>query len=183
MLVKRIWLIIGFMLFAHQGGAQSMLIDDFSPNSNGQWSYFADTVMGGVSNGSARIVQTDIGPAAYLYGRVSTANNGGFIQIRTSFSGKTAQNAKGLRLRVKGNGETYYIHLRTSGSYLPWQYYSAEFPTTSEWTEVWLPFDSFVSSGRGMRKSLRPRSISSLGVVAYGKDHRADLWVEEISLY
>lgn len=181
--IARFWLIICLTFFAHQGGAQTMLIDDFSPNSNGQWRYFADTVMGGVSDGSARIVQTDIGPAAHLYGRVSTENNGGFIQIRTGLSGKAAQNAEGLRLRVKGNGETYYIHLRTSGSFMPWQYYAAEFPTTSEWSEVWLPFNSFKASGRGMRKSLRPRSISSLGVVAYGKDHQADLWVDEISLY
>jgi hypothetical protein len=183
MMVKRIWLTICLTLFANQVGAQSMLIDDFSPNSNGQWSYFADTVMGGVSDGSARIIQTDIGPAAHLYGRVSTENNGGFIQIRTGLSGKLVQNFEGLRLRVKGNGETYFIHLRTSGSFLPWQYYSAEFPTTSEWSEVWLPFDNFKASARGMRKALRPRSISSLGVVAYGKDHQADLWVEEISLY
>ena len=70
--IARFWLIICLTFFAHQGGAQTMLIDDFSPNSNGQWRYFADTVMGGVSDGSARIVQTDIGPAAHLYGRVST---------------------------------------------------------------------------------------------------------------
>ena len=180
---KRIWLIISLLFFAHSSGAQTMLIDDFSPNSNGQWRYFADTVMGGVSDGSARIVQTDIGPAAHLYGQVSTENNGGFIQIRTGLNGKAAQNAEGLRLRVRGNGETYYIHLRTSGSFMPWQYYFAEFPTTSNWTEVWLPFNSFKASARGMRKALRPRAISSLGVVAYGKDHQADLWVEEISLY
>lgn len=84
-----------------------MLIDDFSQNSNGQWRYLADTVIGGLSDGNARIVQTDIGPAAHLFGRVSTENKGGFTQIRTNLDGKAAQKAEGLRLRVKGNGEIY----------------------------------------------------------------------------
>jgi hypothetical protein len=28
-----------------------------------------------------------------------------------------------------------------------------------------------------------PASISSLGIVAYGKDHQADLWIDEIGFY
>lgn len=181
--IIRAWLTIFALILANQGGAETMLIDDFSANSSGKWSYFTDRVMGGVSDGNARIVQTDIGPAAHMFGRVSTANNGGFIQIRTGLDGKLAQKAEGLRLRVKGNGEKYYIHLRTSGSFRPWQYYYAEFETKSEWAEVWLPFKNFTPSARGMRKSLNPRSIYTLGVVAYGRDHLADLWVDEISFY
>ena len=43
------------------------------------WAYLADTVMGGVSQGSAEF---DAG-ALRLTGQVSTKNNGGFIQVRT----------------------------------------------------------------------------------------------------
>ena len=49
----------------------------------GQWSYFADTVMGGVSEGSAKFVNNGSVEAIRLTGQVSTANNGGFIQVRS----------------------------------------------------------------------------------------------------
>ena len=50
----------------------------------GQWSYFADTVMGGVSVGTAEFQSGESGKTIRLTGKVSTANNGGFIQVRSS---------------------------------------------------------------------------------------------------
>jgi hypothetical protein len=47
-----------------------------------RWVYLADTVMGGVSEGSANIIDTPEGKAIKLFGKVSTQNNGGFIQVR-----------------------------------------------------------------------------------------------------
>ena len=46
------------------------------------WSYIADTVMGGVSQGSAVYVKEEV--SIRLSGIVSTKNNGGFIQVRTN---------------------------------------------------------------------------------------------------
>ena len=43
------------------------------------WAYLADTVMGGVSQGRAEFSSD----ALRLTGKVSTENNGGFIQVRT----------------------------------------------------------------------------------------------------
>ena len=47
----------------------------------GQWSYLADTVMGGVSEGSAEFGNSGLDKTIRLTGEVSTANNGGFIQV------------------------------------------------------------------------------------------------------
>ena len=53
----------------------------------GQWSYFADTVMGGVSVGTAEFKSNGSDKTIRLTGEVSTANNGGFIQVRSSIPG------------------------------------------------------------------------------------------------
>src|SRR6056300_434160 len=90
-----------------------------------KWSYFADTVMGGISTGEGEY--DNQASALHLQGNVSTANNGGFIQIRTELNEGVAPNFTGISLKVKGNGATYFVHLRNGASILPWQYYSAEF--------------------------------------------------------
>ena len=82
----------------------------FVPVDAFDWSYLADTVMGGVSQGQARME----GGVLRLTGRVSTANNGGFIQTRMRLDDGLPDGARGLRLRVRGNGERYFIHIRTT---------------------------------------------------------------------
>lgn len=136
-----------------------------------QWRYVGDPVMGGVSDGRARIE----GGALRLTGTVSTANNGGFIQARTDLPDGAPDTAGGLRLRVRGNGERYFIHLRTRGTRLPWQYYQAGFDTAADWRDVTLTWDAFAPSGGLLPRQVAPARIRSLGLVAYGRDHRADV--------
>jgi hypothetical protein len=66
---------------------------------------------------------------------------------------------------------------------LPWHFYQAAFATSDDWTEVRIPFDAFAASGRFMRKALRPEAITSLGFVAYGREHRADLSARWVGIY
>lgn len=136
-----------------------------------EWSYLADTVMGGVSAGQARVEEG----ALRLTGSVSTANRGGFIQARTEMPGGLPEGATALRLRVRGNGERYFIHLRTTRTRLPWQYYQQGFETGADWAEVLLPLAAFVPSGRMMAGAVRPEEVRSVGLVAYGRDHVADV--------
>ena len=135
------------------------------------WTYLGDGVMGGVSVGEARIEDG----ALRLTGRVSTENRGGFIQARTALPGGLPGGTTALRLRVRGNGERYFIHLRTTRTALPWQYFQQGFETGPEWVEVTLPLAGFVASGRLMAGALRPGEVRSLGLVAYGRDHVADV--------
>jgi hypothetical protein len=136
-----------------------------------EWRYLADTVMGGVSQGSARMEAGVL----RLTGTVSTANRGGFIQARTEMPEGLPIGTTALRLRVRGNGERYFVHLRTTGTLLPWQYFQQGFLTGPEWAEVTLPLSDFAASGRMMAGRIRPEAVRSIGIVAYGRDHVADL--------
>ena len=145
------------------------------------WSYIADTVMGGVSEGSAGYVEE--GGSIRLFGTVSTKKNGGFIQVRTNINPSVSKGKKGILVEVKGNNEAYNIHLRNSSSRLPWQYYAAEFMSPDYWVTIELPFSNFKKSSTLMKTKMDPNSLKSLGVVAYGRDYKADILIRKIELY
>lgn len=162
-------------------GAQ--MTDPIRMTPDARWTYVSDQVMGGVSTGSAQIEMADDASFLRLTGQVSTANRGGFIQARITLDSPPPDTAQGVLIRTRGNGEGYFIHLRTGGTLLPWQYYQAPFATTPDWAEVRIPFDAFKPSGALLRDSLRPTSIRSIGIVAYGRDHLADVSVAEVGFY
>ena len=54
---------------------------------------------------------------------------------------------------------------------------------TRRWTELRLPFASFRPSGALLRSTPRPGSLTSLGIVAYGRDHDAEIEVREIGFH
>lgn len=168
----------------------SMLIDDFSSvggasYNNGKWRFFADTVMGGRSEGRATRVTLDNKKAMRLTGKVSLENNGGFIQSALSLTKDNkpldASGYKGVRLVVRGNGERYAVHLRTSHTWLPWQYYGANFPTTGKWTTVEIPFSQF--DAESLRRQLDTSRLTSIGIVAIKKAFDADVSVARVELY
>lgn len=168
---------------AHPAAAQTMLIEDFAMQPETRWRFFADTVMGGVSTGQLSFATEDERRHAMMTGRVSTENNGGFIQIRMELAAPPPQDAVGVRLVVRGNNTRYFVHLRTSGTLLPWQYYQAGFDVTGDWAEVRLPFASFAASGRLLRATPDPQSLDSIGIVAFGRDHEAKIDVREVGFY
>ncbi|RBI75675.1 NADH ubiquinone oxidoreductase [Roseovarius sp. TE539] len=152
---------------------------DYTPPPPASWEYLSDRVMGGVSEGSARVE----GDHVRLTGEVSTRNRGGFIQTRTDLARPFPDDAKGLIIRVRGNGERYFLHLRTTGTILPWQYYQAGFETTRDWRTLRVPFSEFQPSGRMLRGTPRAETVRSVGFVAFGRDHLADLAAEWIGIY
>lgn len=160
-----------------------MLLDDFSENSNIRWDYFSDQVMGGVSVGNFHIITEQAESYAQLSGDVSTENNGGFIQFRTNLKDLNKENIKGILIRVRGNNQKYFVHLRTRGTLLPWQYYQAEFFALDEWQLIKLPLESFAASSGWLKKNIVSTSMKTLGIVAFGRDHIADLSVSEVGFY
>jgi len=163
--------------------ADERMIENFTSNPETRWIFFTDQVMGGVSNGETAFVREGNESYVRLKGQVSTENNGGFIQVRTKLENRIPQSAQGIVLTVRGNDKEYFLHVRTPWTVLPWQYYQASFQTTSDWKEVRIPFDSFKPSGRMLPTSLGPQSIRSIGVVAYGRNHDADVSVASVSSY
>lgn len=163
--------------------AQSMMVEDFSMQPETRWRFLADTVMGGVSTGRMQFETEDGRPHARLTGQVSTENNGGFIQMRLDLDNPPPKGAQGLRLVVRGNDTRYFVHLRTHSTLLPWQYFQAGFMVSPEWVEVRLPFDRFAPSGRLLGKHPKPDGLTSVGIVAFGRDHAADISVREVGFY
>ena len=143
------------------------------------WAYLADTVMGGVSRGGAEFSAG----ALRLTGQVSTKNNGGFIQVRTRVDPTQAMGKSGIKIKVKGNGDVYYLHVRNASARLPWQYYTASFQTSEKWKDIIISFDEFEKSATLMPRKLKPDTIKTVGVVAYGKDHEADVSIANLEFY
>jgi len=143
------------------------------------WAYLADTVMGGVSRGGAEFSAG----ALRLTGQVSTKNNGGFIQVRTRIDPTEAVGKSGIKIKVKGNGDVYYLHVRNASARLPWQYYTASFKTSEKWKDISISFDEFEKSATLMPRKLKPESIKTIGLVAYGKDHEADVSIANLEFY
>ena len=163
--------------------AKSAMIEDFKMEPETRWRFFTDQVMGGVSTGGVDFATEDGHAFARMAGRVSTANSGGFIQMRLDLANPPPEGTTGVRLMVRGNNQRYFVHLRTGGTLLPWQYYQAGFDVTESWTEVRLPLDAFKASG-GLLRSVPARgSLTSVAVVAYGRDHDARIDVREVGFY
>ena len=157
----------------------------FTEENARYWQYISDQTMGGVSNGQAVLDKDGDMFFARLTGNVSTANNGGFIQIRTNFSFvdliNTSKDLKGVFLNTKGNGEIYHIFIRTSEDRSYRDFYSATFTANDNWEIVDLPFTKF--KHRYSNRSLDGNDIRTFGIVGYGRDFFADVSVSEISFY
>ena len=182
-----IFLLNFYYVFPSNAADIKKIIDDFTDNPERRWQFYTDQVMGGVSEGSAVLLSGPEGPYVRLEGFVSTANNGGFIQIRTKIM-DGEKDAEGILLKVRGNGENYYIHLNTNETiFLPQQYryyYQAIFQTSKDWNEVKLPFSTaFKRSNANISESFDGNQVRTIGILAYGKDHNAFLEVNYISFY
>ena len=154
----------------------------FTEENARYWQYISDQTMGGISNGQAVLDKDGDIIFARLTGNVSTANNGGFIQIRTNFSFvdliNTNKDLKGVLLNTKGNGETYHIFIRTSEDRSYRDFYSATFTANENWEMIDLPFTKF--KHRYSNKSLDGNDIRTFGIVAYGREFFSDVSVSEI---
>ena len=75
------------------------------------------------------------------------------------------------------------MFIRTAGTMLPWQYYKADFASKKEWSEIKLQFDNFVRSSAWLNKTIKPESIKSIGIVAFGRDHKAMIDVASLKFF
>ena len=149
------------------------------------WQYISDQTMGGVSNGQAVLEKDGEIFFARLIGNVSTANNGGFIQLRSTLSFvNLTDNGKvlrGIRLNTRGNGETYHIFIRTSETLAYRDFYYTTFIANNDWEVVDLPFANF--KHRFSNGSLDGSDVRTFAIVAYGRDFFSDVSVSDIIFY
>lgn len=168
----------------------SLLIDDFStPDAvaltGNRWMGFTDQVMGGRSEGGARLDEIDGRPCMRLTGTVST-RGGGFIQLaldlgenrRTPFDGTPYT---GLELDVYGNDEDYNCHLRTTDVRWYEQSYRTTFQAPSQWTTVRLPWTGFEPNA--ISEPLNLKGLLRLGILGWMRDFEADIAVGRVALF
>jgi len=168
--------------------SNSLLIDDFI-QADGvsalgtRWEGFTDQVMGGLSDMQVGYRDDGAGGRAlHMRGTVRLENRGGFIQARLPLdAGGGAFDARawgGLRVRVRGTPGPYYLHLRTSQNWMPWQYFRAPIEVGADWSEQFVPFDAF--EGRSTWRGLDTAALKSVAVVAYGEAFDAELELARI---
>jgi len=179
MKVKIFIIYLFFFVMVSQVFADTIFRDNFQDST--KWRYISDDVMGGVSTGSVVYEMNEGHSIAYLSGDVSTENNGGFIQVQRKLKDINLEKAKYIKIIAKGNNQKYFIHLRTSGTILPWQYYEFDFVATENYKEFILPINKFKKSGSFLANKVKSKSIKSVGIVAFGRDHEAKLHVKEIA--
>ena len=169
--------------------ADNKIIDDrvtgsLYSNKGTEWRLVTDGVMGGVSQGNLRLDTHRDRDCLRLEGAVSTTNNGGFVQMAVDLDASKSFDAssyEGLLLEVSGNGEQYNLHLRTADLWLPWQAYRYSFLADTEWRQIRIPF-SELTAYRIMAR-LDPAKLARIGLVAIGRDFRADLCLADLRFY
>jgi adhesin HecA-like repeat protein len=173
-----------------QLGRQSMLIDNFprkdlTSRLGTQWRAVSDQVMGGVSQASIAIDHIDGRNGLRLRGDVRLDNNGGFIQAALDLAnaGGTfdASSYAGLRFYVRGNGEQYAVHLRSTDCVHPWQSYRVQFSAAPAWERLHLPFDAF--SPYRVKAPLVTTNLRRIGLVAIGRPFEADVMISQLGFY
>lgn len=155
---------------ASERSADARLLTDFTPDSASLgWYVVNDSVMGGRSEGAFEL---DRGVLRFA-GETNT-DGGGFSSIRTESLQLDLSNHAGIRVRARGDGRRYTWRLTTTARWRgrPVSYW-AEFPTQDgAWTEIDIPFASFVPRFRGNQldgPELDPAAITGMGLMIYDK--------------
>ena len=134
-ILKKLFIIIVFFISLPLG-AKMMVFENFTIDKEKDWKFISDQVMGGVSDGKLEFINMEGYSFARMTGYVSLENNGGFIQFRKEVNGTGHNDSKGLVVNVRGNNQKYFLHIRTTGTILPWQYYQAPFEVTQDWKKI-----------------------------------------------
>ena len=176
---KNFFFIIVILSMSFKSHSEIVFTDKFNTNTN--WKMITDQVMGGISQGQFNYQKIGNDNAVVLTGSVSTKNNGGFIQIRRNLNNINLNQVNKITINAKGNNEKYFIHLRTTFTVLPWQYYQYSFTVQKDFKNFILPIRNFKKSGFLLPDKISPKNIKSIGIVAFGRDYKAELIVKEIS--
>lgn len=122
------------------------MIEDFNSTNHLNWVAINDGVMGGISESNFQI-ETD--QTGVFSGRVSLQNNGGFASVRASLRESVSGNFEKIVIRVKGDGKTYSLRIRTDQNFDGVAYACSFSTIKDEWTEhEFLPTE-FVPTFRG----------------------------------
>ena len=138
-----------------------MILDFSGPTpSIIEWQSIDDRIMGGQSQSTAKQIA---GVGLRFQGQVSLENNGGFASIRSSVNSFNLSALKGLLVRVRGDGKTYKLSLRTDLFFDGVSYQSSFRTQSGSWCEIYLPFSDFAPTHHGLKlTTVAPMNISDI---------------------
>ena len=118
---------------------QCVLIDDFNDDSELRWGTVNDGVMGGLSQGSAAIVNQTL-----IHRGTINTNGGGFSYVGTRLPEDILDGYTGLLIRVNTNGRQYAINFNDSRYWRVSHQVPIPVGEDSLWQEVFIEFSDTV---------------------------------------
>lgn len=148
----------------------ALIASAYGPDSP-RWRTVNDTVMGGVSSSSATMIKDGL---VRFSGILSLDNNGGFTSIRADSEDFAFPSDGTLVLKVKGDGRSYTVDLRTQRRQGAFSYKSGFQTKAGEEMEVRLPLSSFRATAFGrmmpVATPLDPSRVISFGFMLAEKN-------------
>jgi hypothetical protein len=162
-----------------------MTLEVWPANPSLCWRLVTDEVMGGVSGGALSEVFLKDRTVICMCGKVSMANNGGFIQLALDLAPEAgsfdAGRFAGVELDALGNGEGYGVHLRSTDLTRPQQSYRQSFRATQDWRTVKFPFVQFRPHRTDI--SINTARLRRIGLVTIGREFTAMLAIARLAFY
>ncbi|MDZ4772292.1 MAG: CIA30 family protein [Planctomycetota bacterium] len=124
-----------------------------------RWSAFDDVIMGGVS---ASKMSSGSDSSGVFAGEVSLENNGGFASVRSTPRAWGLTGARGIALRLRGDGHSYKVNARTDEGFAGGSWQGAFTTRRDEWTTVRIPFADFVPRLRGRTIDVGPLPLADV---------------------
>ncbi len=153
-------------------GTSEQVVVDFGPATE-PWANIDDPVMGGRSRSRMSIT----GDVGVFEGVVSLENNGGFASLRSQPAEHDLRGFDGIILRLRGDGKTYGVRLRTDPRFDGVSYQAKVATEAGRWAEVRLSFETFVPVFRGRQvggyPAFDPGAIKTFGLMISDKQEGA----------
>jgi len=149
-----------------------MILDFTDAPTVSNWEAIDDRIMGGCSQSQPEC----IGNVGLRFsGTVSLENNGGFASIRSNFGNVDLKQYTGLILRLRGDGKSYKLSLRTDHFFDGVSYQTTFVTERDNWLELSLPFEDFIPTHHGIKLStvapMETDNITSFGLfIADGQE-------------
>ncbi len=133
---------------------------DFRTQTPPSWEAVDDRIMGGCSQSHPEYID-NVG--LHFSGKVSLENSGGFASIRSTPGNYDLARYSGLKLRLRGDGKSYKLSLRTD-LFFDGVSYQITFTTIKDsWQEITLPFTAFISTHHGIKLfTVAPMDLTSI---------------------
>jgi len=148
-----------------QNTTEQMILDFTSTGTSLAWEAIDDRIMGGCSQSQPEYINAT---GLHFSGVVSLDNNGGFASIRSAEDDFNLAGHSGLMLRVRGDGKTYKLSLRTDHFYDGVSYQVSFTTQAGTWQELRLPFADFTPTHHGVILTtvapLDPARVKSFGL-------------------